>query len=51
MNRAVVKLDLEIREEVEITDRLNRCRAKLGGMRKLIERTLESPSPARSLGV
>ena len=51
MYRVVARLDLEIREEVEITDRLNRYRAKSGGKRKLNERMLESPSIAGSLGV
>jgi hypothetical protein len=37
MYRAVVKLDVDFREEVNITEKLNRCRAKLGGMHKLIE--------------
>jgi len=51
MYRVVARLDLEIRKVVEITDRLNRCKAKLNGMRKSIERTVESPSIAGSLGV
>jgi len=37
MYRAVVKLDVDFLEEVNITDKPNRCRAKLGGMHKLIE--------------
>jgi len=51
MYRAVERLAFEIREDFKRTDKLNRCRAKLGGMRKLNKRMLESPSPARSLRV
>jgi len=51
MYRAVERLAFENREVVERTNKLNWCRAKLDGMCKVIGRTLESPSPARSLGV
>ena len=46
MCRAVERLAFEIREDLERTDKLHRCRAKLNGMCKIIERTFESPSPA-----
>ena len=49
MYRAVERLDFDFREEAEITDKPNWCRAKLGGMRKLNKRTVESSSPAGSL--
>ena len=51
MYRAVETLAFEIREDFERTDKPNRRRTKLGGMRKLNKRTLESSSQAGSLRV
>ncbi len=39
MYRAVERLAFDNREVVERTDKLNRCRAKLDGMCKVIKRT------------
>ena len=49
MYRAAARLAFEIREEFERTDKLNRCRARLNGMRKIIERAFRGRKGGNTL--